>query len=274
MDFTRGLSVLRVRHGCPGTALADGCARPSLIGLAHRYPDAGVAEVGSWQGLIAIVGQGDPCGPRSGPARRLATVRRAAADLDLDVAGEARRAPARDAELIVARSNPETKLHIVDELRAEGHTVAMTGDGVNDAPGPRRADIGVAMGAPGTDVAREAATMVLTDDNFDLYRAPPSRGGRLRQHPQVHHLYLRPRDSGGRALSPLRAGRRCNPPATHRAAGARDRFGDRHRSRAHSRTRAGRAGDHGSAARPREAGIISRRARAPGYASAPWRRYG
>ena len=70
------------------------------------------------------------------------------------------------ADLVFARSSPDTKLRIAQALRGQGNVVAMTGDGVNDAPALRRADIGVAMGKSGTDVAREAATMILTDDDF------------------------------------------------------------------------------------------------------------
>jgi Ca2+-transporting ATPase len=85
---------------------------------------------------------------------------------DLDAMSEAELADIIDNVNVCCRVSPQHKTKIVEALKARGHVVAMTGDGVNDAPALKRANIGVAMGITGTDVTKETADMVLTDDNY------------------------------------------------------------------------------------------------------------
>ena len=112
-------------------------------------------------------------------------------------------AATKDAD-VFARTTPEHKLRLVRALQAAGHVVAMTGDGVNDAPALKCADIGVAMGRKGTEAAKEAAEMVLADDNFASIRHAVEEGRTVYDNLRKSILFLLP-TNGGEALTILAA---------------------------------------------------------------------
>jgi len=147
----------------------------TLLGLMAmmdppRHEVAEAVEKCRRAGIRIIMITGDYGLTAESIARRIGIIResrpRIVTGAELDAMDDGAVREALGKEVIFARVAPEHKLRVVNALREAGHVVAVTGDGVNDAPALKRADIGVAMGIAGTDVAREAADMVLTDDNF------------------------------------------------------------------------------------------------------------
>jgi calcium-translocating P-type ATPase len=118
------------------------------------------------------------------------------AGADLDALDDEAFAGAAASTSVFARVVPEHKLRLVRALQAQGQVVAMTGDGVNDAPALRQADIGVAMGAGGTATAREAADVVLTDDDFSSIEAAVEEGRRVYDNIQKAIAFVLPTNIG------------------------------------------------------------------------------
>jgi magnesium-transporting ATPase (P-type) len=135
--------------------------RPEVAEAVERCHGAGIR-------IVMITG--DYMLTAESIARRIGIIRGSELRLingaDLDALNDAALKEALRGDVILARVAPEHKLRVVRVLQEMGHVVAVTGDGVNDAPALKKADIGVAMGIAGTDVAKEAADMILTDDNF------------------------------------------------------------------------------------------------------------
>ena len=131
--------------------------RPEALAAIEQCRSAGIA--------VKMI-TGDHAATASAIGAQLGLEPRAVSGKDLDAMDEARFALEVSRATVFARTTPEHKLRIVRALQARGAVVAMTGDGVNDAPSLKQADVGVAMGIKGTEAAKEAAEMVLLDDNF------------------------------------------------------------------------------------------------------------
>jgi magnesium-transporting ATPase (P-type) len=203
----RGERVLALARAAlpPGTttlAMSDISRRFELLGMVGIIdpprPEA-IAAVAECRaaGIRVIMITGDHAGTAAAIGRELGLD--AAAPLTGDVVESLDDAALRErlrGTDVVARATPEHKQRLVAALQAEGELVAMTGDGVNDAPALKAADIGVAMGRRGTDAAREAADLVLTDDNFASIARAVREGRTVFDNIKKSLLFILPTNGG------------------------------------------------------------------------------
>jgi len=161
-------------------ALEGGLGFLGLLGLIDPPRPEAIAAVAECRaaGIAVKMITGDHAGTAAAIADRigLANPHRVLTGADLDRLDDAALAVAVAETDVFARTSPEDKLRLVMALQAGGLSVAMTGDGVNDAPALRRADAGIAMGRKGSEAAREAADLVLADDNFATIAAAVREG--------------------------------------------------------------------------------------------------
>jgi P-type Ca2+ transporter type 2C len=156
--------------GAGGDLLAqiDGLTLLALVGIVDPpRPQAKDAIARAHKAGIQVrMITGDHAVTAEAIARQLGITGRAIIGAEFAAMSEDEDLDAIDGIGVIARVTPESKVRLVDTLKRRGHIVAMTGDGVNDAPALKRADIGIAMGITGTEVSKEAAAMILTDDDF------------------------------------------------------------------------------------------------------------
>ena len=192
----QALRVLGVARK-PNATLAGAESGLTFLGLIGMFdpprPEAAAAiRTCERAGILPLMITGDHPATAEAVARELGLLDsgRVITGADLDAMDEP--ALERDVETIkvYARVSPAHKLRVVSAWQRRGHYVAMTGDGVNDAPALKKADIGVAMGLTGTDVSREAAAMTLTDDNFASIVAAIEEGRRVFGNVKKYLMYL------------------------------------------------------------------------------------